>query len=187
MIEQVHKARKTILEGGTILYPTDTIWGVGCLASDPDAVERIFQIKERPDKKSMLVLVDGIDMLNQYVVHVPDLAKKIIHSSHKPTTIIYPGARNFADNLIGEDGTIGIRITADPFCCQLIKSIGKPIVSTSANISGQPSPGSFKDISPDIRNKVDYIVQWRQKDTTASIPSSIIKIDAQDQMTIIRS
>ena len=138
MIDEVRKAGITILEGGIILYPTDTIWGIGCDATNPDAVQKVYQLKQRSDHKSMLVLMNGISMLSRYLDRIPESAKEIIASAVKPTTIIYPGAKNFAPNLLAEDGSIGIRITSDPFCQQLIELTDKPIVSTSANISGKP-------------------------------------------------
>jgi L-threonylcarbamoyladenylate synthase len=180
-------AGKIILSGGIILYPTDTIWGIGCDATNPVSVSRIYHIKKRVDSKSMLVLVNGPAMLEQYLDHVPPLAQEILRKAEKSTTIIYPGARNLADNLVAQDGSIGIRITSDHFCRKLIEITGKPIVSTSANISGEKSPPAFHKIKTAIRNEVDYIVKWRQDETGISAPSEIIKLEPGGTYTTLRS
>ena len=180
-------AGEIILSGGIILYPTDTIWGIGCDATNPVSVDRIYRIKQRADSKSMLVLVDNPAMLEQYLDRVSPLALEILRKAEKPTTIIYPGARNLAGNLVAQDGTIGIRITSDHFCRKLIEITGKPIVSTSANISGEKSPSAFHLIKTIIRNQVDYIVDWRQDETRISAPSKIIKLEADGTYTILRS
>ncbi len=186
MVEHVRKAGSVILDGGTILYPTDTIWGLGCDATNPDAIQRIFEVKQREDRKSMLVLMNGTSMLKQYLGKVPDQALKILDSTDKPITIIYPDARNLAENLIAEDGSIGIRITSDPFCRQLIERTGKPIVSTSANISGKPSPSLFSEINFQILELVDHVVNWRQDETSPTNPSTIIKIDTKGDIITLR-
>ena len=186
MVDEVRKTGAVILAGGTILYPTDTIWGLGCDATNPAAVQKIYQIKQRPDWKSMLVLMDGPSMLSNYLERIPDSAMEIIQSAEKPTTIIYQGAKNFAPNLQAKDGSIGIRITSDPFCEQLIKITGKPIVSTSANISEKTSPASFSDIESIVLNQVDYVVKWRQQELTPFIPSAIIKLDEKGNITVLR-
>ena len=186
MVEEVHKTSRCILSGGIILYPTDTIWGIGCDATNQDAVKRIFQIKKREDQKSMLVLMDGIPMLKHHLKEVPEQLGEILKSSDKPTTIIYPGARNLAANLLAEDGSVGIRITSDPFCRQLIVLTGKPIVSTSANISGKQSPALFNEIDDSLMEMVDHVVQWRQNETEPAAPSSIIKLDEHGSITILR-
>ena len=186
MVDEVRKAGSVVLAGGTILYPTDTIWGIGCDATNPEAVQKIYQIKQRPDRKSMLVLMNDPAMLSNYLESVPDTALKIIDSAEKPTTIIYQGAKNFALNLPAKDGTIGIRITSDPFCRQLIKHTGKPIVSTSANISGSPSVSFFSHINKLIRNQVDYVVSWRQDETSRTNPSAILKLDLKGNVTVLR-
>lgn len=187
MVDEVQKAGSVILEGGTILYPTDTIWGLGCDATNPEAIQKIYQIKQRSDRKSMLVLMDAPSMLPKYLEHFPGTAVEIIESVEKPTTIIYQGAKNLAHNLMAKDGSIGIRITSDPFCQQLIKHTGKPIVSTSANISGRPSPSSFGEIEMSVRQQVDYVVIWRQDETTPANPSAILKLGPQGEITVIRS
>ncbi len=186
MVEEVRKAGSHILSGGTILYPTDTIWGLGCDATNQDAVERIYGIKQRLDHKSMLVLMDSPLMLDKYLEWVPEPALEIIRSAVKPTTVIYPGAKKFAPNLVAGDGTIGIRITSDPFCQQLIKLTGRPIVSTSANISGQRSPANFSEIEAIIKEQVDHVVNWRRQETNLPPPSTIIKVDRQGRITVLR-
>jgi L-threonylcarbamoyladenylate synthase len=187
MIEkEVNKAGNILRSGGIILYPTDTIWGIGCDAGRHDSIKHIYQIKKRADYKSMLVLVDGITMLENYINSIPGQALEILENASKPTTIIYPGACNLAKNLLAPDGSIGIRITSDPFCRKLIQFTGFPIVSTSANISGEPSPGTFDQIKASIREQVDYVVNWRQNETVPSIPSSIIKIEKDGAITLIR-
>ncbi|UCG28378.1 MAG: threonylcarbamoyl-AMP synthase, partial [Bacteroidales bacterium] len=151
----VSGALKTLINGGTILYPTDTIWGIGCDATNTEAVGRIFQIKNRPDSKSMLVLISSIRMLEEYVTIIPEKALEILRSAKTPLTIIYPQARNFAEPLIHVDGSIGIRLTQDELCTSIINRFGKPLVSTSANFSGSPYPRSFFDIDPELKKKVD--------------------------------
>ena len=186
MHEQVLKAGAIIHKGGVILYPTDTIWGIGCDATNQNAIQKILNIKHRPDKKSMLVLMNGISMLSEYVDQIPDSAHDIINSAKIPTTIIYPQARNFAPNLLAEDGSIGIRITSDPFCRQLIEVAGIPLVSTSANISGNPSVSSFSEIEEQIIENVDYVVEWRQDEISSASPSAIVKLYSQGRVTVIR-
>lgn len=161
--------------GGLILYPTDTVWGIGCDATQADAVEKIYQLKKRPDSKSMIVLVADEKDILQYVA-APDLQIfDYLHNVHKPTTVVYEGIIGVAENLIGADGTLAIRICQDAFCRNLIKRFRKPIVSTSANISGQPTPPFFNKIREEIKKGVDYVVQYRQSDTTPTVPSSVIK------------
>jgi len=187
MFEEVHKARTYIDSGGVILYPTDTIWGIGCDARNPSAVDRIYRIKQRSDSKSMLVLINGIQMLEHYLVTIPQQTQTILESAQKPTTIVFPGARNLAENLLAEDGSLGIRISSDPFCRQLIELSGKPIVSTSANISGSPSPSLFSEIESQILSQVDYVVNWRQEELEPAAPSAIVKLSNQGDITILRS
>jgi L-threonylcarbamoyladenylate synthase len=187
MIEsEIKIAADIISRGGIILYPTDTIWGIGCDATNPESVQKIYQIKCRADSKNMLVLINDISMLENYLDNVPRLALDIIEQAEKPTTIIYPGARNLADNLVAPDGSIGIRLSSDPFCRKLIETTGLPIVSTSANISGEQSPATFHKILITIREQVDYIVKWRQDDTTTTAPSSIIKLEMDGTITTLR-
>jgi L-threonylcarbamoyladenylate synthase len=160
--------------GGIILYPTDSIWGIGCDATNAKAVERIYTLKKRSDEKAMIVLVADEREVIQYTAAVDLQVFDYLQKTNKPTTIIYDGAIGFADNLTGKDGSIAIRICNEIFCRHLIKRFRKPIVSTSANISGEPSPKIFADISAEIKNGVDYIVKYRQDDQTLAEPSSII-------------
>jgi L-threonylcarbamoyladenylate synthase len=188
MIENEVKRAGVILQsGGIILYPTDTIWGIGCDARRPESVRNIYRIKQRADFKSMLALVDGITMLERYIKHLPHQALHILEKATKPTTIIYPGALDLAKNLLAPDGSIGIRITSDPFCRKLLEFTGFPIVSTSANISGDPSPALYNEIKTSILEQVDYVVDWRQNETSSSTPSSILKLEEDGTITTIRS
>lgn len=178
----------TVLQnGGLILYPTDTIWGIGCDATNEAAVAKIYALKKRPDEKSMLVLVADERQLNQYITLPHPEISEYLKTAVKPTTVIYDGAVNLADNLISKDGSIGIRIAKDEFCKQLIKRFRKPIVSTSANISGETAPPSFAAITTPIKNGVDYIVEHRQSESSAAAPSAIIKRNADGSVHIIRS
>lgn len=186
MEEDIRKVLEVLRLGGIILYPTDTIWGIGCDATNSQAVSKIFRLKKRKDSKSMLVLVDEAGRLNQYVREIPEICYEINDVSDKPVTIIYPGARNLAHELIAEDGSAGIRITRDEFCKKLISRFKKPIVSTSANISDNPPPASFNDIDEAIINGVDYAVLWRRNDKTKAKPSSIIKVGLRGEIEIIR-
>ncbi len=173
-------------EGGVILYPTDTVWGIGCDATNPDAVKRIYEIKKRTDSKAMLVLVDSQAKVQFYVKEVPNVAWDLMDLTTKPLTIIFDGARNLAENLLAEDGSVGIRVSGEEFSKQLCFHFRKAIVSTSANISGQPSASNFSEISEDIKNAVDYIVNYRRNDTKQAKPSSIIKLGARGEVKIIR-
>jgi L-threonylcarbamoyladenylate synthase len=177
---------KVLQGGGLILYPTDTIWGIGCDATNAAAVKRIFNLKQRPDSKSMIVLLADEKELMQYVAHIDLAVFDYLAKTNKPTTVIYEGALGLADNVISTDGSVAIRIVKDTFCKHLIKRFRKPIVSTSANLSGDPSPATFKDVMPAIWQGVDYIVQHRQKDTTPHTASSIIKWNRDGSVTVIR-
>ena len=173
-------------EGGVILYPTDTIWGIGCDATNEDAVRRVYEIKQRQDSKAMLVLVDSSVKVDFYVRDVPEVAWDLIDLADKPLTIIYSGARNLAANLLAEDGSVGIRVTNEDFSKRLCQQFRKAIVSTSANISGQPSPKNFSEISEEVKSAVDYIVGYRQEEMSNAKPSSIIKLDKGGVIKIIR-
>lgn len=177
----------TLRNGGLILYPTDTIWGIGCDATNEEAVRKIYALKKRPDEKAMIVLVaEESDVIRH--VAAADLALfDYLGTVAKPTTVIYNGAIGLAENLIGRDGSIAIRICKDPFCRQLLKRFRKPIVSTSANISGEPVAAIFSDISPEIISGVDYVVKYRQEDDTIHAPSSIVRVDASGNILIIRA
>jgi L-threonylcarbamoyladenylate synthase len=186
MNEDLNVAVQVLRKGGVILYPTDTIWGIGCDATNPEAVNRIYEIKHRSDSKSMLVLLDDAAKLDRYLQEVPETAYDLIELSEKPLTIIYPGAKNLAANLFAEDGSIGIRIVKDEFCLKLIGLLRKPVVSTSANISGKPWPETFDTIDPAILKQVDYTVKWRQEDHAKQSPSSILKLGVTGEIEIIR-
>lgn len=173
-------------EGGVILYPTDTIWGIGCDATNEDAVRRVYEIKQRQESKAMLVLVDSSVKVDFYVRDVPEVAWDLIDLADKPLTIIYSGARNLAANLLAEDGSVGIRVTNEDFSKRLCQQFRKAIVSTSANISGQPSPKNFSEISEEVKSAVDYIVGYRQEEISNPKPSSIIKLDKGGVIKIIR-
>ncbi|WP_159517679.1 L-threonylcarbamoyladenylate synthase [Sunxiuqinia indica] len=186
MHNDIKKALEVLHSGGIILYPTDTIWGIGCDATNEEAVQKIYQLKEREDSKSMLVLMENINFLSRYVEEVPEIALDLIEVTEKPMTIIYPGAKNLAKNLVAQDGSIGIRITSEEFTRQLIQRFKKPIVSTSANISGEPSPSFFDEIIPEIKDAVDYVVEYRQDDISPKEPSSIIKLGTSGEIEILR-
>lgn len=184
----LREAVRVLKAGGVILYPTDTVWGIGCDATCEAAVQRIFDIKHRADSKAMLVLLDGAGKLQGYVERVPDTAWTLLDVSEgqKPLTIIYPHARNLAKNLLADDGSVGIRITQEPFSRALCEQLHHPIVSTSANISGERAAKTFREISQEIRDAVDYVCLFRRNDETPHRPSSIIKIDDAERITIIR-
>jgi L-threonylcarbamoyladenylate synthase len=186
LFEDIKKACEVMIQGGIILYPTDTIWGIGCDATNADAVKRVYEIKQRSDSKAMLVLVDSFVKVNFYVSDLPEVAYDLVDLATKPLTIIYSGARNLAFNLIAQDGSVGIRVTGEEFSQSLCRQFRKAIVSTSANVSGEPSPGCFADISEEIKSKVDYIVKSRQGEPAKSKPSSIIKLGDKGEFTIIR-
>lgn len=186
MNEEIKKASQIMAKGGVILYPTDTIWGIGCDATNPEAVKRVYDIKQRTDSKALLVLVDSAVKVDFYVKEVPDVAWDLIELATRPLTIIYDGARNLAPNLLAEDGSVGIRVTNERFSQQLCRQFRKAIVSTSANISGTPSPHCFGDISEEVKQAVDYIVDFRRDETTQATPSSIIKLGAKGEVKIIR-
>ncbi len=184
MREKIHKAVEVLKEGGIILYPTDTIWGIGCDATNEEAINKVYKLKNRIETKSMLVLVENDRML-QNIVEVSSLAWDLIDLSEKPTTIIYDDPKNVASNLIASDNTLGVRLVEPIFLKQLIGKLKNPIVSTSANISGDASPRNFNDISEKIKNGVDYILDINV-DSNSSKSSSIIKLTKDSKVTIIR-
>lgn len=185
-LEDIKEACRVMYEGGVILYPTDTIWGIGCDATNEDAVRRVYRIKQRTDSKAMLVLVDSAVKVDFYVKDVPEVAWDLIELADKPLTIIYPGARNLAPGLLAEDGSVGIRVTHEEFSRRLCQQFRKAIVSTSANISGQPSPGCFAEISDELKSMVDYVVKARRDETGGGKPSSIIKLGEGGLVQVIR-
>ena len=185
--EDIRNAVEVMRRGGVILYPTDTIWGIGCDATNAEAVARVYQIKQRDDSKALICLVDSEGRLQRYVRQVPDVAWDLIELADKPTTVILDGAVNLAPNLVADDGSIAMRITREEFSRELCYRFQKAIVSTSANISGQPAPQNYRDISPDIINAVDYVCWSRRQEHKPHQPSSIIKLSLNGEVKIIRS
>ena len=177
---------KTLSAGGLILYPTDTVWGIGCDATNAEAVKKVYQLKQRDDSKALIVLIDSAEHLDHYVVDVPMIARELIDVAVKPLTIIYEGAYNVASNLLGDEDSLGIRIPNDEFCHRLCERFGKPIVSTSANVSGKSTAKSFAEISPEIVKGVDHVVTWRRDDKTPHQPSNIILLGRDGTFKIIR-
>ena len=184
--DDLDHALNILRKGGVILYPTDTIWGLGCDATNDHAIDRIYQIKKRSDTKSLISLVSDESMLNKCVKNVPNVAWDIIQYSEKPITIIYDDIFCISGKAIASDGSAGIRIVKDDFCKALIQKLGKPIISTSANFSEQPSPASFKDIDPVLLSSVDYVVKYRQQESAIQRASSIIKIKNNGEIAVIR-
>ena len=182
---EVHNAYEIIKEGGIILYPTDTVWGIGCDATNEEAIKKIYALKKRVESKSMIVLMNSERMIYNVFKEVPEVAWQILDLSEKPTTLILDNPRNVAKNIIAEDNTLGVRLVNDPFCFKLMERMKKPLVSTSANISGVLSPTSFKEISPEIINGVDYVVNLH-KDKVCKNPSTIIKLGLDSQVKVIR-
>ena len=172
--------------GGIILYPTDTIWGIGCDATNEEAVEKIFSLKERPGSKSMIILVGDEESVAEYADLLPTELQKTIAEYPVPVSVIYGGAKNLAPSLIAEDGSIAIRIIREKFCAELISAFGKPIVSTSANLSGQPSPVNFKAVAAEIRDGVDHVVSYRQEEDNQSAPGRIVKWNEKEGLVFIR-
>lgn len=179
------QAIETIQSGGTILYPTDTIWGIGCDATNPDAVKKIFEIKKREANKSLIILVESEKRL-QDLVEVPEMAWQIIDLSEKPVTIVYDNPKNLPKELLADDGSIGIRIVKNDYCKKLISKINRPLVSTSANLSGQKSPMKFGDISEEIKNAVDYITEEYHDKVSEFSGSSVIKVWNNNQIKVLR-
>jgi L-threonylcarbamoyladenylate synthase len=202
MKEEIRKCLDVLNAGGCILYPTDTIWGIGCDATDPIAVSKVYEIKKRVDSKAMLVLVDSIDMIYDYIEKMPEMALDILEQVQtersgsksdrsgakpgSPLTIIYPRARGLAQNLVADDGSIGIRITTDEFSRELIRSFGKPLVSSSANTAGNPPPSNFSEISEEIQGSADHIANWKRDDKKKRKPSGILKVSINGTIEVIR-
>ena len=186
MIDDIKAALDVLQKGGVILYPTDTVWGLGCDACNEEAVKRIYDIKKRIDSKSLLVLMENAALIERYVADVPEIAYNLIELTDKPLTIVYDGAKNLASSLVAEDGSIGIRITTEAFSSDLIRRFKRPIVSTSANVSGKPSPACFDEIDKLIIDAVDYVVKYRQNDTHKAVASSIMKLGRGGEIKIIR-
>ena len=186
MEQEIGHTLEVLRKGGIILYPTDSIWGIGCDATNETAVKKVFQIKQREESKSLIVLVSDDGMLNRFIKDVPAQAWDLIEVSDRPITIIYDAGRGFAKNIPAEDGSIGVRIVKDDFCRKLIYKFGKPIVSTSANISGTDAPKNYSEISSEIISQVDYVVNWKQDEITNAKASSIIKLKTNGEIQIIR-
>jgi len=184
--DDVNKAFEVLKNGGLILYPTDTIWGIGCDATNKEAVEKIFKLKGRSEEKSLIVLIDSPNKLPSYVNEIPEVAYDLIEYAENPMTIIYSNAKNLAKNAIANDGSIGIRIVKHTFCEQLLQRFRKPIISTSANLSGQPSPSCFNEISEEIKEGVDYVVNLEQDDTSIKKASIIMKLEPGGLFSFIR-
>ena len=184
--KDIAEAVKVMRAGGVILYPTDTVWGIGCDATNAEAVAKIYAIKKRAESKAMICLVDSANRIQRYVRNVPEVAWDVMTMSEKPTTVILDGADGLAKNLIAEDGSIAMRITQEPFSKELCYRMQKPIVSTSANISGEPAAQNYCDISEEIRNAVDYICTSRRQEHQPHKPSSIIRIRQNGEFEIIR-
>ena len=185
MEEDLKRACQVLRKGGVIIYPTDTIWGIGCDATSENAVKRVYEIKRRSDAKSLLVLMDSLSYLSHYVGDLPEIAFDLIDCSDKPLTVIYSGAKNLAPNLT-PDGTVGVRITNEEFSRELCRQFRKPVVSTSANFSGEPSPSNFSEINPELLRLVDYVVKYRSGETQKSKPSSIIRLEKDGVIKILR-
>ena len=184
--EEIKESLNTLRKGGIILYPTDTIWGLGCDPTNESAVNGIFKLKSRVENKSLIILADGISMIERYVKDIPEIVYELIEVSDTPLTIIYPGGKNLARGVCSDDGSIGIRICKDEFCSELISRFRKPIVSTSANLSGRPSPGNFSEIDKNLVDKVEYVVKYRQDDRSKNSASPVIKINKDGSIKIIR-
>jgi L-threonylcarbamoyladenylate synthase len=186
MDADIAQCLKVLNAGGLILYPTDTVWGIGCDATNAEAVKRVYQLKQRDDSKALIVLIDSAEHLDHYVVDVPEIALELIDVAVKPLTIIYEGAYNLASNVLGDEDSVGIRIPNDEFCHRLCERYGKPIVSTSANVSGHSTARTFAEIDPSIVEGVDYAVQYRRNDDSRRQPSNIILLSRNGTFKIIR-
>ncbi|MCH2490936.1 MAG: threonylcarbamoyl-AMP synthase [Flavobacteriales bacterium] len=185
MQEEINNCLAVLKRGGLILYPTDTVWGIGCDATHPEAIDKIYALKQRAESKSLICLVNDFKMLNQFVEEVPEVAYDILKYAAKPTTIIYDDPIRVAENLIAQDNSLAIRVTKDDFCKQLIRKFRRPIVSTSANISGTKTPTSFKEIAPEILEGVDYVVNLHRTKKSGK-PSAIIKLKNDGSVRVIR-
>lgn len=190
MKEEIEKALKVLREGGILLYPTDTVWGLGCDATNPEAVSRIYEIKKRSDSKSLVLLASDMDMICRYIKEVPEMAIQLVELNDKPMTIIYPGAVTgkfgLAENTVAEDGSVGIRIPMMDFCQQLVHRFGRPIVSTSANISGEPTPKKYAEISETILKAADLVVNPALEAGATGLASQIIKVGIDSSIKVIR-
>lgn len=186
MKKVIDKSVEILKNGGTILYPTDTIWGIGCDATNSKAVQKVLKIKNRPKNFSFIILVEKAPRISDYVDQIPDITFDLLSGFDLPVTVIFPKAKNLAKNVIAKDGSVAIRVVKDEFCQQVIAKLGKPIVSSSANLTGEPSPVMFKDISDNIKNQVDYIVPIHQDKLSKTKASTIIKLKLNGEFDIIR-
>jgi len=184
--DEVAKALKVLQEGGIILYPTDTIWGIGCDATNTEAVKKIYALKQRDEAKSMIILLGVDNQLQSYISNVPDIAYDLMEYAENPLTLVMPGAKNISPALIATDGSVGVRVTNHEFCKQLIQRLRKPLVSTSANISGEASPKNFGQVSADIIDGVDYVVDLEQHDMTEKQPSTIMRLQPDGRFEFLR-
>jgi L-threonylcarbamoyladenylate synthase len=184
--DEVKKAVEVMKSGGVILYPTDTIWGIGCDATNAEAVKRVYEIKRRADSKALICLVDSEARLSRYVRNVPDVAWDMIELATSPLTMVFDGASGLAPNLLAEDGSVGLRVTREEFSNQLCFRFQKPVVSTSANVSGEPSPATFDEISDEIKSAVDYIVNYSRQSKEKHKPSSVVKMKSNGEFVILR-
>jgi L-threonylcarbamoyladenylate synthase len=185
--EDIKDSLITLRNGGIILYPTDTIWGIGCDATNLSAIDKIFRIKSRDRNKSLIILVNGEQMLERYISDIPEIASELTSVSDSPLTIIYPNGKNLAAGVCSDDGSVGIRICRDEFCAELISRFRKPIVSTSANFSGNPAPKNFGEIEMAVIETVDFVVRYRQDDRRKQSASPVIKIEENGTFRIIRN
>lgn len=184
--DDVRNALKALRAGGVILYPTDTIWGLGCDATNAEAVRKVYAIKQRAENKSLIVLVNSPGMLERYVDNPPEVALQLAELSESPLTVVYDKGRSLADGVAAADGSVGVRICTDPFCDELITGLRKPLVSTSANISGAVAPAIFDEISEELKGQVDYVCLWKQDDRSRAKASSVIRVSGNGVVKILR-
>jgi len=184
--DDIRNALKVLRAGGVILYPTDTIWGLGCDATNAEAVRKIYAIKQRAENKSLIILVNSAGMLTRYVDNPPEVALQMAELTESPLTIVYDRGRSLAEGVASADGSVGVRICADPFCDELITALRKPLVSTSANISGSNAPALFDEISEELKASVDYVCLWRQDDRSRAQASSVIRVSGNGVVKILR-
>lgn len=184
--EDINNAVGIMRRGGVILYPTDTVWGLGCDATNSQAVKRIYDIKQRADNKAMIVLLSRVDDLWRYIDTVPDVAVELVEAAVRPLTVVYDRGINMAPELMGADGSVGVRITRERISAGLCRALRRPIVSTSANVSGQPAPAIFPEIAPEILKAVDYVMESRRDDVSRAKPSQVIKLTDSGVVTILR-
>jgi L-threonylcarbamoyladenylate synthase len=184
--KEIKKALEVLRAGGVIVYPTDTIWGIGCDATNAEAVKKVYEIKRREDSKALICLVDSADRAQRYVREIPSVGFDMMDLTTTPLTIIFDQGKNLAKNLLAEDGSIALRVTAEEFSHELCYRLQKPLVSTSANISGEPSPRNFSEISEEVLSAVDYVVDWRRQEKEKCKPSGIVKLGANGEIKIIR-